>query len=141
MRLNNRIKIDWLLAICLMFFIVVGVYIAFMNARKDHKIYIPIGKHHITAYQAVKAQCDSTPDIGAYGRVAKNGKPLGRFFANNKYPKGTQIVIPDVSGDTVWTCMDRMNKRYSGDYIDLLVSKGAIIVGKRTAKVFIVYRP
>ena len=141
MRLNSKTRIDGLLVICLMFFIVAGVYGTLMNMKKDRKIYIPIGKHHITAYQAVKEQCDSTPDIGAYGRVARNGNPLGRFFASNKYPKGTKIVIPEISGDTVWTCMDRMNKRYSGDYIDLLVSKGAVIVGKRTAKVFIVYRP
>lgn len=102
------------------------------------KTYAPIGNHIITAYQAVEGQCDSEPDIGAGGRVANKGVPTGRWFASNTLPFGTKIVIPDISGNMVWTCRDRMNKRYCGCHIDLLVSKESVIFGKRMAKVFIV---
>jgi len=96
------------------------------------------GKYNITVYQAVKEQCDSTPDIGAGGIVAKNGVPLGNYFANNGMKFGTKIVIPSLSGDKIWICKDRMNRRYGGDRIDLLIGLKDKIYGQRTAEVYII---
>ena len=104
---------------------------------RSSKVYIDMGTRTITAYQAVEAQCDATPDIGAGGRVAINGKPTGKWFACNWLPFGTKIVIPSITGDIVWTCRDRMNKRFP-HRVDLLISKGAAGVGCRPAKVFVV---
>ena len=115
-------------------------YMTEAKQKTPEKIYAPIGIWHITTYQARVEECDSTPNIGAFGRVAINGHPTGHWFACNVLPKGTQIIIPDLTGDIVWTCKDRMNRRY--DYranIDLLIPLNFTQFSKK-AKVVIVKR-
>jgi hypothetical protein len=119
--------------------IIIAIVSYSFGFNRSRKVYVPLGIKTITCYQCVKSQTDSSPDVGAYGKIADHGKPLGRFFANNTLPKGTKIIIPSISGSTVWTLMDKMNKRYSGDYIDLLISKNAVSLGCRKAEIFIVY--
>jgi len=116
---------------------VMGVVLRFTMPPKI--ILVPLGNKAITVYRAVRAECDSEPNIGAGGRVAINGAPTGKWFACNFLPFGTKIVIPAISGDTVWTCRDRMNKRLP-HRIDLLIHKDSIGIGVRKAEVFIVVR-
>jgi len=107
---------------------------------------ISIGVYPITSYKAVKEECDDTPDEGAFGRVARKGVPTDKWFANVRLPKGTKIMIPSISGDTIWTLKDRMpryvirngKKVYLEDRIDLLIHKNSVHMGKRNAEVFIV---
>ena len=113
---------------------------AMAYSNKETQIRIPLGVFKVTCYKATTQECDSTPDIGAYGRVARNGIPTGRWFANNRLPKGTKIVIPSLTGDTVWECRDKMSPRFSGDYIDLLITPGSISYGIKEAKVYIVLK-
>jgi hypothetical protein len=116
----------------------VGITIGFhCFAHQPKPVLVPLGAIECTAYRAVQAECDSEPDIGAGGRVAINGVPTGKWFACNFLPFGTKIVIPGISGDTVWTCRDRMNKRLP-HRIDLLIHKDSIGLGVRKAEVFIV---
>jgi len=99
--------------------------IARMQQQYPDKVYVPIGKWKITTFHAVTAECDSTPNIGSNGRLAIRSVPTGNWFASPVLPFGTKIVIPEVSGHTVWTCIDRMSKRF--DYmakIDLLIHIG-----------------
>jgi len=98
--------------------------------------YFDFGTKYVTNYRAVTAECDSTPDIGAGGRVAVAGHPTGRWFASNELPFGTKIVIPEITGNAVWTCRDRISKKYP-HRVDLLIHKGDKAVTK-WAKVYIV---
>ena len=99
--------------------------------------YEPVGIVKITNFHAVTPECDSTPDIGAGGRVAINGVPTGPWFASWRFPFGTKIIIPSISGDKVWICRDRTakyvwrksRKYFIGDRIDLLYPIGQNIKG------------
>jgi len=95
-----------------------------------------IGKYVVTSYNAVASQCDKDYDIGAHGRVARNGKPTGYWFASNFMRAGTHIVLPEVTGNIVWTCRDRLHPKYR-HRIDLLLPVGETI-GKHWTKVYIV---
>jgi hypothetical protein len=94
-----------------------------------------IGKWEITSYNCVVGQCDSEPDIGAFGKVAEKGNPTGFWFAGNKFKKGDQIVIPSLTGEIIWTCKDRTAKKVN-HRIDLLFPLGRTIGGVRHAEVF-----
>lgn len=100
--------------------------------------YYYIGSFVVTSYNATVEQCDTEPDIGAHGRVAYNGVPTGHWFASNIFKKGTKIVIPSISGKTVWICRDRLNEKYK-HRIDLLMPIGKS-VGKHYTRVYIVKR-
>jgi hypothetical protein len=106
------------------------------NVNVDHLAVTSIGTREITSYNCVTAECDASPDHGAGGRVAFNGVPTGKWFACNWLPFGTKIVIPSISGKTVWTCRDRMARK-CGHRIDLLYPIGKTI-GLRRAEVFVV---
>ena len=94
---------------------------------------VSLGVREITSYNAVTKECDSSPDFGAYGRVAVAGNPTGFWCACNWLPKGTKIKIPKLTGEIVWTVKDKMNKRV-GHRIDLLFPLGKTI-GLRKAEV------
>jgi hypothetical protein len=125
----------------------IGIYIAvlFNNDKKIDKVYIPLGYQEITCYKAVTAECGNNRGYGAFGRrVAINGHPTGKFFANNFLPRGTKIVIPSISSRQVWILEDRLrpyvNGKYIGNRIDLLVDCDSYKVarGVRKAEVYIV---
>lgn len=61
-----------------------------------------------TAYSSTPDQTDSTPFITASGTNVRDG-----VIAANFLPMGTQIKIPDLYGDKVFTVEDRMNRRYT----------------------------
>jgi hypothetical protein len=98
-----------------------------------------LGKFVITSYHAIESECDSTPDIGAYGnRVAINGNPIANnLFASNAFKRGDKIVIPSLSGRKVWVKADTMNPNKKKKHIDLLLEKNKSI-GKHYLKVYIV---
>lgn len=60
----------------------------------------------ITAYSSTESQTDSTPFITASGKNVADG-----IIANNMFPFGTKIRIPELYGDKVFVVEDRMNKR------------------------------
>ncbi len=65
----------------------------------------------MTAYTSEVAQCDASPCITANGfNVCKHG--IEDTVAANFLPFGTQVRIPELFGDRVFTVRDRMNKRY-----------------------------
>lgn len=131
--MNN---LRYLILMALVAALVLSVAIIAHGKRKYSLI--PIGKFTITEHQALRGQTDDMPNVGAYGVVALDGIPLGHFFANNRMPNGTKIIIPNLTGKKVWVLKDRLNSRYSGDHIDLLVHKNARLHGPRRAEVFIV---
>lgn len=60
-----------------------------------------------TAYSSTPDQTDDTPFITASGTYVRDG-----IIAANFLPFGTQIRIPEIYGEKVFTVEDRMNKRY-----------------------------
>ncbi len=58
----------------------------------------------LTAYSSTIAQTDSTPFITANGTYVHDG-----IVANNGLPFGTEIRIPDIYGDKVFSVEDRMH--------------------------------
>jgi 3D (Asp-Asp-Asp) domain-containing protein len=60
----------------------------------------------VTAYASVPDETDNTPFITANGTHVHDG-----IVASNVLPFGTQIQIPKLFGDKVFTVEDRMNKR------------------------------
>lgn len=96
---------------------------------------ISLGYHDVTCYNATTKQCDSEPNIGAYGRVAVDGNPTGFWCAANFLPKGTKITIPKLTGLIVWTVKDRLNKRFP-QRVDLLFPLGETLGGVRNAEIF-----
>ena len=64
----------------------------------------------ITAYSSTPLQTDSTPYITAAGTWVRDG-----IIANNYFPMGTKIKIPELYGEKVFVVEDRMNRK-KGDY-------------------------
>ncbi len=64
----------------------------------------------LTGYSSTAAQTDSTPFITANGTYVRDG-----IVANNGLPFGTEIRIPELYGDKVFSVEDRMHWR-KGDY-------------------------
>jgi len=60
----------------------------------------------VTAYASVPDETDNTPFITANGTHVRDG-----IVASNVLPFGTQIQIPELFGNKVFTVEDRMNKR------------------------------
>lgn len=57
----------------------------------------------ITAYTSLPDETDSTPFITANGTLVRDG-----IIATNLLPFGTQVEIPSLFGDKVFTVEDRM---------------------------------
>jgi 3D (Asp-Asp-Asp) domain-containing protein len=68
----------------------------------------------ITAYTSEEAQTDDTPFITANGTMVKDG-----IVANNMLPFGTEIVIPELYGEKVFTVADRMHPRQGNYKVDI----------------------
>ncbi|MCX6781824.1 MAG: hypothetical protein NTW66_01765 [Candidatus Magasanikbacteria bacterium] len=68
----------------------------------------------ITAYTSTPDQTDDTPDIAASGKHVYDG-----MIAANWLPFGTQIKIPALYGDKIFTVDDRMNRRYGYGRMDV----------------------
>jgi len=68
----------------------------------------------LTAYSSTAAQTDNTPFITANGTYVHDG-----VIANNGFPFGTQIRIPELYGDKVFSVEDRMHWRKSNYQFDI----------------------
>lgn len=71
----------------------------------------------VTTYQAVAAQTDATPCVGAMPGVNFCEPPFP-IVANNCLKLGSKVAIRGMT----YTVADRMNKRYGCDYFDVLTS-------------------
>ena len=68
----------------------------------------------ITAYSSTPDQTDDTPFITASGKTVADG-----IIANNMFPFGTKVRIPELYGDKVFTVEDRMHKRMGSYHVDI----------------------
>ncbi len=68
----------------------------------------------LTAYSSTVAQTDSTPFITANGTYVHDG-----IVANNGFPFGTQIRIPELFGNKVFSVEDRMHWRMDDYRFDI----------------------
>ena len=60
----------------------------------------------VTAYSSTPDQTDSTPFITASGKHVEDG-----IIANNMFPFGTKIRMPELYGGKIFVVEDRMHKR------------------------------
>ncbi len=67
-----------------------------------------------TAYSSTPGETDSTPFITAAGTTVRDG-----IVANNLFPMGTKIRIPELYGDKIFVVEDRMNKKKGYYHIDI----------------------
>lgn len=92
----------------------------------------------ITAYTSTPDQTDDSPFITASGKRVYDG-----MIAANWLPFGTQIKIPTIYGDKVFTVDDRMNPRYGHGRMDIWLDAPrdeAIKFGVRVAEVEVYYQ-
>jgi 3D (Asp-Asp-Asp) domain-containing protein len=68
----------------------------------------------ITAYSSEESQTDNTPLVTANGTLVKDG-----IVANNLLPFGTEIKIPELYGDKIFTVADRMHSRKGNYKVDI----------------------
>lgn len=68
----------------------------------------------ITAYSSTTWQTDDTPFVTANGSTVKDG-----IVANNMLPFGTELKIPELYGNKVFTVEDRMHPRKGSYWIDV----------------------
>ncbi len=68
----------------------------------------------VTAYSSSPDETDYTPHITAFGTEARDG-----VIANNCLPFKTEVQIPEVFGDKIFTVEDRKNARYSCKWVDV----------------------
>jgi 3D (Asp-Asp-Asp) domain-containing protein len=64
----------------------------------------------VTAYSSTPEQTDDTPNITANGTLVRDG-----IVANNLLSFGTEIRMPEIYGEKIFTVEDRMHSR-KGDY-------------------------
>ncbi len=67
----------------------------------------------VTAYASVPEETDSTPFITASNKHVQDG-----FIAANFLPFGTQVQIPSLFGDKIFTVEDRMNRNHT-NFVDI----------------------
>jgi len=128
--MDKETKLALLLA-GLWFGVVIGIIIMMLFlilASATHAEWKSIGVREITSFHAVRAECDNEPDIGAHGRVAINGAPTGKWAACNFLPFHTRLKIPKVSGNMIWTVIDRTAPK-CGHRVDLLYPIGSSLKG------------
>jgi 3D (Asp-Asp-Asp) domain-containing protein len=68
----------------------------------------------MTGYSSCPAETDSTPFITASGKFVEDG-----IVANNLFPFGTKIRIPELYGDKVFVVEDRMHWRKGYYHVDI----------------------
>ncbi len=85
----------------------------------------------VTAYSSREGETDSTPFITAAGTKVRTG-----VVAANWLPLGTQIRIPELFGEQVFTVEDRMHERHSNK-VDVWFSSTseALRFGRRITRV------
>ena len=76
----------------------------------------PVKKMEVvaTAYSSTPEETDDTPFTTASGATVKDG-----VVANNLFPFGTKIKIPQLYGDKIFTVEDRMHWSKRGYHIDI----------------------
>lgn len=67
-----------------------------------------------TAYSSTPWETDSDPHITAAGTLVRNG-----IVANNYFPIGTKIRIPELFGDRIFVVEDRMSWKKGNYQIDI----------------------
>ena len=89
----------------------------------DDRAVIRTSNHWVTAYNSEVAQCDSSPCITANGfNLCEHG--IEDSIAANFLVFGTQIRMPEIFGDKIFTVRDRMNKRYTNRIDIWMINKG-----------------
>lgn len=68
----------------------------------------------ITGYSSTPWETDDSPYITAAGTWVRDG-----IVANNKWPFGTQIRIPEIFGDKIFVVEDRMHWRKGNYHVDV----------------------
>ena len=68
----------------------------------------------VTAYSSTVWETDDTPFTTAAGTEVRDG-----IIANNLFPFGTKVRIPDLYGNKVFVVEDRMNQRMGHYRIDI----------------------
>jgi len=68
----------------------------------------------LTGYSSTVAQTDSTPFITANGTYVRDG-----IVANNGLPFGTELRIPELFGDKLFSVQDRMHARKGSYHFDI----------------------
>lgn len=94
-------------------------------------------KSVLTGYSSTPDQTDSSPFIAASGKYVYDG-----MVANNCLPFGTQIKIPNLFGEKIFTVHDRMNRRYGCSRFDIWMDaprKEVLQFGVKRADVEIFY--
>jgi len=88
----------------------------------------------VTAYSSTVWQTDSDPFITASGNTVRDG-----IVANNLLPFGTQVRIPELYGDKVFTVDDRMHRRKGYYHLDIWFSETADAVnfGAKRAEIVV----
>ncbi len=87
----------------------------------------------ITAYASVPDETDNTPFITANGTYVHDG-----IVASNMLPFGTEIMIPSLFGDKIFTVEDRMSPYFKRSIDIWMPSVGkAIYFGLHHAEVVI----
>lgn len=83
----------------------------------------------ITAYSSEPNQTDDTPFITASNKHVADG-----IIANNMFPFGTKVRLPELYGDKVFTVEDRMHSRKGNYQADIWMAstKDAINFGAKT---------
>lgn len=103
-RLGRKLKLGLKLTGLILLFL--SIIMIPSSAKSAGIKVISSGKVHMTAYNSLPNQTDSTPWITASGSRCREG-----VIAANFLPIGTKVMIEGF-GDQVFTVEDRMNKRY-----------------------------
>jgi len=87
----------------------------------------------ITAYSSTPDQTDDSPFITASNTHVRDG-----IVATNLLPFGTEVQIPELYGDKIFTVEDRMNRRYT-DRMDVWMTtrEEALRFGKNRATILV----
>jgi 3D (Asp-Asp-Asp) domain-containing protein len=83
----------------------------------------------LTGYSSTPEQTDDTPFITASGSRVRDG-----IVANNYFPFGTEVRIPEIFEDKIFTIEDRMHWTKDNYHFDIWFSsyKEALEFGKKT---------
>ncbi len=79
-----------------------------------NKIVVKEIKVIITGYSSSPEETDESPLITASGAQVREG-----IVANNKYPFGTEIRIPEIYGDEIFVIEDRMHRKKGYYHVDI----------------------
>ncbi len=92
----------------------------------------------VTAYSSTEWETQGDPFITASGMRVEDG-----IIANNFLPFGTEIRLPDIFGDKIFTVQDRMHFRKSDYHFDVWFPsyKQALNFGAQTSMIEIVKLP